>query len=422
MRMLASLVALAIASPAGAEPLAITHAEAWTLEDDQPVRDATILIENGKIVSVTPAGGVPADARVIDARGKPVTPGLVNAATQIGLVEVAGSPDTSDTSSADDRNPGYDLSRALNGNSTLVSLARADGLTRALIYPAPSRRAPFSGEPAFARLRDGVDILDVADVGVYVVIGGGAWERLGSRAAQWTALRDALDEARRGADAPPAEDRKGGRRGHAGGPPESGHRGGDNPLRAVLAGDIPLAIQTHRESDIRQAAALAKDFGIRVIIIGGAEAWRAADALAAAKVAVVLDPHANLPATFDQLGVRQDNATLLVKAGVRVAVGQAGGAIHANYNAGMGLREGAGLTVANGLPYIEALRTVTVNPLAIWGRGGGTLTAGTDADLVVWDGDPLEPSTNALNVIVEGRETAIRSRQDQLAERYKDVR
>ncbi|WP_144037955.1 amidohydrolase family protein, partial [Sphingopyxis sp. KK2] len=178
----------------------------------------------------------------------------------------------------------------------------------------------------------------------------------------------------------------------------------------------------HRESDIRQAAALASDFGIRIIIVGGAEAWRAADVLAAAKVAVVVDPTANLPFSFDQLGMRQDNVAILAKAGVRVAVGQAGGAIHATYNAGMGLREGAGLAVANGLPYIDALRSVTVNPLAIWGRDGGTLTPGADADLVVWDGDPLEPSSIALHVIVEGREASHVSRQDLLAERYKDAR
>src|SRR3546814_6125405 len=120
-----------------------------------------------------------------------------------------------------------------------------------------------------------------------------------------------------------------------------------------------------------QAAALAGDFGIRVIIVGAAEAWRAADALAAAKVAVVLDPLVDLPFNFDQLGARQDNAALLVQAGVRVTVGQAGGAIHAHYNAGLGLPEGAGIAVSNELPHIQALRAVPVNPLAIWGRGGG---------------------------------------------------
>jgi len=418
--MLASAIALAVAAPASAQSLAIVHAEAWTMEGDTPVRDATILVDGSRILSVTPAGEVPAGVRTIDARGKPVTPGLVNGATQIGLVEISGSDDTVDTASHDERNPGDDVSRALNGNSTLISLARADGITRALVYPSPSRHAPFSGEPAFARLRDGVDILDVANVGVYAVIGGGAWDRLGSRAVQWSALRNALEEARRGMDDGDAG-RKGGKKDHGDRPPGGGRHAGAELIRGVLAGEVPLAIQTHRESDIRQAVALAEDFGIRAIIVGGAEAWRAADALAKAKVAVVLDPLVNLPFNFDQLGARQDNAALLVKAGVRVAVGQAGGAIHANYNAGMGLREGAGIAVANGLSYIEALRAVTVNPLAIWGRGGGVLTPGADADLVVWDGDPLEPSTNAVSVIVEGRETSTRSRQDLLAERYRDA-
>ncbi len=417
MRIAASLIALAIAAPVSAQTIAVTHAEAWTLEGDAPVRDATIVIAGGKIVSVTPGGAVPDGASVIDARGRPVTPGFVNAATQIGLVEVSGSGDTRDMASTDERNAGFDMSSALNGNSTLVSLARADGITRALVYPSPSRFAPFSGEASMVRLRDGVDIRDAADVGVYAVIGGGAWDRLGSRAVQWTALRKALLDAR-----PEPTPQKGkGRKGKGGGPPP-GKRAGEQLIRAVLRGDVPLAIQTHRESDIRQAAALVREFRIRVVIVGGTEAWRAADELAAAKVAVVLDPQVNLPGSFDQLGARQDNAILLRRAGVAVAIGQAGGAIHSNYNAGMALREGAGLAVSNGLSWIEGLRAVTTAPLAIWGRGGGTLTPGADADLVVWDGDPLEPSSIAVRVIIEGREVSNRSRQDVLAERYRDAR
>ncbi|MCA1199200.1 amidohydrolase family protein [Sphingomonas sp. R647] len=418
MMRLAPLIALVIAAPVSAQTIAVTHAEAWTLEGETPVRDATIVIAGGKIVSVTPGGAVPDGATVIDARGRPVTPGLVNAATQIGLVEVSGSGDTRDMASADERNAGFDMSSALNGNSTLVSLARADGITRALIYPSPSRFAPFNGEASMARLREGVDILDAADVGVYAVIGGGAWDRLGSRAVQWAALRKALVDAR-----PALTPEKGKwKKGKHDGPPPPGKRAGEALIRAVLRGDVPIAIQTHRESDIRQAAALAREFGIRVVIVGGTEAWRAADVLAAANVAVVLDPQINLPGSFDQLGARQDNATLLRRAGVAVAIGQAGGAIHSDYNAGMALREGAGIAVANGLSWIEALRSVTTAPLAIWGRGGGTLVPGADADLVVWDGDPLEPSTNAVRVIVEGRAVSNRSRQDVLAERYKDVR
>jgi hypothetical protein len=368
---------------------------------------------------------VPEGATVIDARGRPVTPGLMNGATQVGLVETA-SADTRDQGSVDERNPGFDPARALNGNSTLVSLIRADGVTRALVYPSPSRTPVFAGEPVIARYRDGVDILGEREVAVYAVIGGGAWDRIGSRAQQWTVLRKALSDAKAAIAAREAgEDKKRDRRGPPPGPQGrgGGRRAGEELIRGVIARETPLAIQTNRESDIREAIKLASDFGIRVIIVEGAQAWRAADALAAANIPVVLDPSANLPGGFDELGARQDNAAILVRAGVKVAFGMAGGKIHTTFNAGLALREGAGIAVANGLPYIEALRAVTVNPHAIWGAGksggGGVLAAGADADLVVWDGDPLEPSSNAVNVIIEGRQASTRSRQDLLAERYK---
>lgn len=418
IKTIAALLALAV-TPAAAQSIAVTHAEAWTMESDEPVRDATILIENGWIVSVTPGGEVPQGATVIDARGKPVTPGLMNGATQVGLIETA-SADTRDQGSADDRNPGFDPSRALNGNSTLVSLIRADGVTRALVYPSPSRIPVFAGEPAIARFREGVDILGEREVAVYAVIGGGAWDRVGSRAQQWAVLRKALGDAKRATAARDAEDGK--KRGRHAPPPGRSRRAGEELIRGVIAGETPLAIHTNRESDIREAIALAKEFGIRVIIVEGAQAWRVAEQLAAAKIPVVLDPSTNLPGGFDELGARQDNAAILARAGVKVAFGLAGGKIHTNYNAGLALREGAGIAVANGLPYADALRAVTVNPLSIWSKGGGTLSAGADADLVVWDGDPLEPSTNATAVIIEGRRVSARSRQDLLAERYKDTR
>ena len=405
------LCGLAVHGSASAEEIAIIHATAWTMESSEPVRDATILIEDGRIISVKPAGAVPEGVRTLDAMGQPVTPGLMNGATQIGLVEVSGSADTVDTRSTDDRHPGNDVSRALNGNSMLVSLARADGLTRALVYPSPSRHVPFSGEPAIARLRDGVDILDAANVGVFAAIGGSP-DRLGSRAVQWAAMRRALSEGRGERDRGKSDDRKS--------PPA--RRDGKEMIRAVLAREAPLAIQTDRESDIRQAIALARDFDIHVILVSATEAWRVADQLAEEGIDVILDPQVNLPADFDNLGARQTSAALLTAAGVRVAVGQAGGAIHATYNAGLGLREATGIAVANGLPYYEGLRMVTVNPLAIWGQPGGTLTKGAPADLVIWNGDPLEPSSLALHVIIEGREVSTRSRQDLLAERYKGVR
>jgi imidazolonepropionase-like amidohydrolase len=189
-------------------------------------------------------------------------------------------------------------------------------------------------------------------------------------------------------------------------------------LGAVLAGREPLAIFTDRESDIREAIRFAHDFSVRVVIMGGAEAWRAADALAAARIPVVLDPQANMPTSFDELGNRLDAAAILQKAGVTVAFGMAGGAIEASYNAGLDLREGAGLAVANGMPYFEALKAITVNARSLWGGGDGTLAAGQPADLVVWDGDPLEPSTNALAVLIDGQPVSTDTRQRALEQRY----
>ena len=410
---IAAAIGLLLCSPAAANSLAIIHATAWTGAPGQPVRDATILIDGGRIVSVEPSAAPPAGAELIDAHGRAVTPGLVNAATQLGLSEVSSADFGHDsTSTADSLGPSFDVQYALNGNSTLVALARADGMTRAISYPSPSPVAPFDGLASLIRLRNGVDILDRPGVALFVTIGGGAWDKnAGSRSAQWQLLRSALEDAR-------SPERHGGGHGGRDGPLPPAPHGNDATLRAVLAGTIPLAIITNRESDIRDAITLAADFRVRVVIVGGAEAWRAADALAQAHVPVVLDAQANLPGTFDQLGARQDNAAILARAGVTIAFGQAGGVIGMNYNAGLALREDAGLAVANGLPYDQALRAVTVNPLAIWAVPGGMLSPNADADLVIWDGDPLEVSSLADVVIIQGRAASTDNRQKALMRRY----
>ena len=407
-RVLAALAMLA-ALPAQAETVAIVNARAWTMTAATPIENATIVALDGKIVSVAAAGAVPAGARVIDAAGRIVTPGLVNAATQLGLSEVSGARETNDQSVASGAlGAAFDIQYALNANSTLVAQARADGVTEAMVFPGGSASAPFQGRGALVHLKPDGDILDRAQAALFVRVGSGTSDKAGgSRAAQWQLIRNALDEARAPQGIDPRE-RLLGRLDRA-------------SLAPVLDRRIPLVIAAERESDIRQAIALADDYGIRIVILGGAEAWRARTDLAAKRIPVVLDPMLNLPYSFDQIGARLDNAALLSEAGVKIAFTVPGAGIHLSYNAGSALREGAGIAAANGLPYAAALRAITRSGAEIWGADDrqGNIAPGKAADLVIWDGDPLEPSSGPAVVLIGGREAADTSRQSALRDRYR---
>ncbi len=409
---LATALAVAAWIPlaAGGATLAITNARAFTGDSAQAVDRATIVVEDGRIASVTAAGAVPAGAQVVDAQGAIVTSGLMGAGTQLGLVELYSLKETTDPAvSKGPLGAAFDVEYAMNANSTLIPQARADGVTRALSDPTGSASAPFSGLAAVLRLDDSPTLIERPRAGLFIVTGGiAAMQGAGSRSAQWQLIRNAFDEAKQYRPT-----------GKVGGPRDQQlNRLDIEALRAVLAQRLPLGIFAYRESDIRQAVQLGQDYGLRVIIYGGTEAWRVADLLAAQGAGVVLDPVANLPATFDDLGVRADNAALLQRAGVTLAFFAPG--IQLNHNVGTAIREAAGVAVANGLPWNEALRALTANPAKLWGMDDhyGRLARGQDADLVIWSGDPLEPASVPLAVYVRGEAMSLDTRQKALRERY----
>ena len=410
-RLATALLGLALTASAAAETLVIVGADARLPTAPGRIEAATIVIRDGRIVAIGAGLPVPAGARVIDARGQIVTAGLMSAGSQLAIVEIEGvAADDSVASGA--LGAAFDVEYALNSNSTALAVARADGLTRAVSYPTSSAEPPFDGAALLLRLGQGADLIERPRAGLFVTTGGMAAARVGgSRAAEWSLLRRALDEAR-SCRSQPSDCRLAG----AGQLLQS--RANREALLPVLERRIPLAISASRESDLRAAIGLADDYRIRVAIYGGAEAWRVAPLLAARGIAVVLNPFANLPATFDEIGARPDNAALLERAGVTIAFAVPG--IFGTHNAGLIVREAAGIAVAHGLPWQAALAALTRNPARIWGIDDhyGTLAAGLDADLVIWSGDPLEPASRAERVLVRGEEVSLRTRQTQLRDRY----
>ena len=411
MRRLLGLAALLIGAPASAVPTAITGATVWTMTGDKPVEDATIVIDRGRIVSVTAHGPVPAGAEQISAEHRVITPALVNAATQIGLGEVGGiDEERRGRVDSGPLGPAFNVAYGFDPEDQAVRQARADGVGWAMIYPDGSGGAPFDGSAAVVQLGQQDAMVERAKAAMLVTVGGSSAGRVGgSTAAAWQLLRNSLDEARSFVPATQGHPRD-----------QLINHLDAAALKPVLAGFMPLIIQTDRLADVRQAIALARDYHLKVILFGGAEAWAAAHELAQANIPVILDPMATLPDNYDRIGARADSAALLAAAGVRLGFSVSAQGIYRSWDAGPSMREGAGLAVASGLPYAVALQAITSNAAQIIGlpQSAGTLKAGSDADLVIWDGDPLEPSSAPALVMIDGEKVSPVTRQTLLRDRY----
>jgi imidazolonepropionase-like amidohydrolase len=425
----AMLGATAVAS---AETVAITGGTVYPVSGPR-ILNGTVVIRDGRIAAVGANVAFPAGARRIDARGKIVTPGLINAQTQLGLVEVGGERATRNTSARGVINADFRPWEGFFSQSAYIAATREDGVTTVGIMPAGSFVA---GQAAAMDLADGTasDMVRRAPVGVVATIvvgprftndvdeqtagdtaaGGETTTPPQSRADALAALRDLLEDARFY-----AAHRKGFDTGALRGLTAS-HRALEAMLD-VVKGRQPLMVGVDRLDDIDAMVRFARREHIRLVILGGAEAWQIAPRLAAAHVPVITGAMNNIPDSFDTLGQRQENAAVLRRAGVEVAlVGNAGGGDEEAFNA-RNVKYEAGNAVAFGMSHDDALRAVTLGPATILGIADhvGSLAVGKDANVVVWSGDPFELSTNVEHVFVRGREYHDRSRQDQLTERYR---
>ncbi|NWF31984.1 amidohydrolase family protein [Stenotrophomonas sp. SAM-B] len=398
------LIAGACVAPAlFAQDLLIRNATVHTAAARGSLEHSDVLIQGGVIRAVGPGLSAPAGVAVVDAAGKPLTPALFGGITDIGIEEVSGESATVDsTLKLEDQplRPEFDVTLAFNPDSVLIPVARLDGIGFTLLG-ANTGGGFIAGQGGVMRLDGSAD--PVGPQALFIRLGASGAELTGtSRAAQWMLLEQMVSEAsgRVPADSPHALLTPAGRA----------------TLGRYLAGQGRIVVQVDRAADIRQLLRWAAREKVRIAIAGGAEAWRLAPQLAQAGVPVFVDGLGNLPSSFDQLGATLQNAARLKAAGVPVSFAQRDDASH---NARK-MRQLAGNAVANGLPWDDGLAGLTRVPAQALGVGDrlGTIEPGKLADLVLWEGDPLDVGHYAEQVWLGGRAMPMRSRQTELRDRY----
>ena len=393
---------------AHAGTLALTHARIHTVSTGV-LEDATLVIRNDAIEALGKDVVIPDGAQVIDTKGAVITPGLFDAYTQIGLDEVTAVDETNDSGS---NNPRYsaalDVVDALNPRSTLIPINRIEGITSAMSAPVSGAEGPlFAGRGAVISLGTLDNFVTKPQAAMFLSLGEVGVARIkGGRAALLLALREALEEARELGSTSPVQR-----------PAQLGLLDA-RALKAVLDGSMPLVVDVNRAADIRVLLKLADDYGLKLVLHGAAEAHLLAAELASRQVPVILDPTLDLPARFEALASRPDAAAILFKAGVRLAF--SGDEPAAGSHNSRNIRQLAGNAVARGLPWDAALAAITANPALIYGVDStlGTLEVGKKASFVVWDGDPLQVTTSAVQVYAAGRALPMVSRQTLLRDRY----
>jgi imidazolonepropionase-like amidohydrolase len=404
---------ISAAGALGAQTIAITGGKVYPVSGP-PIENGTVLNRDGKIAAVGSNVTIPQGAQRVDASGKWVTPGLVNSATSLGLVEVGFGADANESrASADDHvAAAFKSWEGINPHSVYLRPASEDGITTAISLPSGGL---IAGQAALIDVLTGstqAGMLVKAPVAMLGQLGSDQAAGAGARAQVVGKLRRLLDDTKYYAAHRSDFNRGASRELSAG-------RADLEAMIPVVEGRLPLIISADRASDIRTALEIAKEYGLEIVIGGGSEAWMVADALAAAKVPVLTGAMNNIPGSFSQLGSRQDNAAILRKAGVEVGlIGNAGGDEEL-FNV-RNIRYEAGNAVGYGMSWDDALRAVTLAPAQMFGVADkvGSLRPGTEANVVVWDGDPFEFATRATQVFIRGQLQTGLSRQDMLVQRY----
>ncbi|HST52330.1 MAG TPA: amidohydrolase family protein [Pyrinomonadaceae bacterium] len=388
------------------------------------IDNGSIVISQGRISAVGASVNAPAGAQEIDARGLTVYPGMIDLGTSMGLQEVPAVVSTDDTTELGDINPNISTIWSINPSSSHIAVTRVGGVTSVLSLPSGG---VISGQAAFINLegsspREMSVVPEAALVVNFPRIGGGG----GFFAAQQAITPDALTARDRRIE----ELRRLLRDAEAYGRAEDAYRkdpksvprpAPDLKLAALVPyvrGQRPVIFRAEREREIRAVVRFADEMKLKAIIIGGSDAWKVTSLLKERSVPVILDSVLNLPLREDDAyDALYENASKLQAAGVRFCISTGDAGAHVR-----DLPFQAGMAAAYGLPKDEALKSVTLYPAQVLGVADrmGSIEQGKLANLVIADGDLLEPRSNIKFLFIGGRQIPLTSRHTILNDQFKD--
>jgi imidazolonepropionase-like amidohydrolase len=393
----------------GGKLLTITHGT---------IENGTLIMQGGKIVAVGASVAIPKDARVIDATGMTIYPGLIDSETNLGLVEISGEVTTVDTTEpSEEIVPQLHVYDAFHAESELIPVSRLNGITNAIVAPANTDTLP--GQDAFIQLdgKDAGEMLLQRDIALPLNFTGEqrrneSWDKRkfpSTRMGMAAQIRQAFLDARHYQDEWAAFTKKNDNKAV---PPKH-----DLKLEALLPyleGKKTIVLAAEQASDLQAAVHLAQEFNLKFVLNHVSHSQPVLDYVASLKVPVIVGPIYEEPKPDERYDAVYSLPAELFKRGVQISF--------ASYSAHdvRNLPYQAGYATAFGLPYDEALKALTLNPAKMWGVDDrlGSLDVGKMANVVVANGDPLDLKTDVKQVFIAGHEVPMSSRQTRLRDQY----
>jgi imidazolonepropionase-like amidohydrolase len=391
------------------------------------IDNGTVVIQNGRIAAVGANVSIPAGAERIDGKGLSVFPGMIDAATNLGLAEIPLGVNASvDVAEVGSMNANAQAFKGFNPNSSHVEVTRINGITTVMSYPTGGLIAGRAAvmnlngttQDEMAILPNAGLVINFPRVSTFGGFGGGFGRQnldfndvLKRRDEQVDELKKIFRDAEAYALAKDAYAKD----------KSLPYPATDIKLEAMVPyvrGERPIFFTAERDRDIRAVAKFVSDMKVQGIIIGGQEAWKAADDLKRNNISVIFTNIYSLPVRDDDpYDYLYEAPSKMAQAGVRFAISTG--------NDGAEVRDlpyHAGLAGSFGLSKDDSLKSVTLYPAQILGidKEYGSIDVGKVANLVVTDGDMLEPRTNIKYLFITGRMIPLTSRHTELFDSFKN--